>query len=230
MFGFGKKSPPKLVVPEGKTFFDTLNHTFDDVPVGAAPDHKIPTEKFLAASEDYVTMFTNHFQDVNNGVVFGRVLDDMTANIQKIRTAYLANPIEGEFLQDLVLKEQTMGLTGEDEKANTGLFWLVRALEFSVQAVINAMNEPDKTLSNNFQTAYAATLGKWHDAKASFAYGLLLKGVPYRKDFIPLLGADEAKLKSQALPYASSMQKVLDTLDPFVVNKIAAHIGKSKNK
>jgi hypothetical protein len=90
------------------------------------------------------------------------------------------------------------------------------------------MNEPDKTLTNNFQTAYASTLSKWHDGKESFVYGLLLKGVPHRKDFIPLLGADEAKLKSQALPYASSMQKVLDTLDPFIATQVGPHIGRSK--
>jgi len=223
MFGWGKKAEPKLTIPAGKTFFDTLNHTFDDVPIGDAPDHKIPTEKFIAAAEAYVTMF-----QLNTGVVFTKVLEDMSTNITKIRTAYLANPIEGEYLQDLVLNEQKKGLTGEDEKANTGLFWLVRALEFSVQAVINAMNEPDKTLTNNFQTAYASTLSKWHDGKESFVYGLLLKGVPHRKDFIPLLGADEAKLKSQALPYASSMQKVLDTLDPFIATQVGPHIGRSK--
>jgi len=223
MFGWGKKAEPKLTIPKGKTFFDIIQHSFDDVPIGPAPDHKIPTEKFLAASEAYVTMF-----QLNTGVVFTRVLEDMQGNITKIRTAYLANPVEGEYIQDLVLSEQNKGLTGEDAKASTGLFWLVRALEFSVQAVVNAMNEPDKTLPNNFQEAYASTLGKWHDGKETFVYGLLLKGVPNRKDFIPLLGEDEAKLKSQAIPYSDSMKKVLEILDPFAAKEVATRLGRTR--
>lgn len=39
------------------TFFDTLNKSFNDVPVDAANDSAISTTEFLEAAESLITLF-----------------------------------------------------------------------------------------------------------------------------------------------------------------------------
>jgi hypothetical protein len=48
---------PRLVVPEGKTFFDDMKHTFLNIEVGPKPEQKIPTDQFLDASESFIKLF-----------------------------------------------------------------------------------------------------------------------------------------------------------------------------
>jgi hypothetical protein len=48
---------PRLVVPSGETFFDIMKHSFDNVPVGPAPEQGISTAEFLDASESFVKLF-----------------------------------------------------------------------------------------------------------------------------------------------------------------------------
>jgi hypothetical protein len=48
---------PRLVVPPGKTFFEQLSATFDQVELGPAPDQKIPTAAFLDACDSFVKLF-----------------------------------------------------------------------------------------------------------------------------------------------------------------------------
>jgi hypothetical protein len=48
---------PRLVVPAGKTFFDIMKHSFDNVPIGDAPEHGIGTPEFLDASESFSKLF-----------------------------------------------------------------------------------------------------------------------------------------------------------------------------
>jgi hypothetical protein len=44
-------------IPAGKTFIDTLNTSFVDVPVQKENDNAIPTKEFLEASESLTTLF-----------------------------------------------------------------------------------------------------------------------------------------------------------------------------
>jgi hypothetical protein len=48
---------PRLVVPTGETFFDIMKHSFDNVPVGPAPEQGISTAEFLDAAESFVKLF-----------------------------------------------------------------------------------------------------------------------------------------------------------------------------
>lgn len=44
-------------IPEGGTFFDTIQRSFADVHVDAANDNAIPTAEFLEAASSLVTLF-----------------------------------------------------------------------------------------------------------------------------------------------------------------------------
>lgn len=46
-----------VAIPPGKTFFDTLQRSFDQVPIDAANDNGISTTEFLEAAEALVTLF-----------------------------------------------------------------------------------------------------------------------------------------------------------------------------
>ena len=46
-----------VAIPPGKTFFDTLQRSFDQVPVDEANDNGISTTEFLEAAEALVTLF-----------------------------------------------------------------------------------------------------------------------------------------------------------------------------
>ena len=51
------KMAPRLVVPAGETFFDIMKHSFDNVPVGPAPEQGISTAEFLDAAESFIKLF-----------------------------------------------------------------------------------------------------------------------------------------------------------------------------
>lgn len=53
-----KTSANMAAVPAGKTWFDTLKTSFDNVDVG--PDQGIDTSSFLEASEATTTLFGKH--------------------------------------------------------------------------------------------------------------------------------------------------------------------------
>ena len=46
---------PRMVVPPGKTFFEELKVTYDDVKVSS--DNKIPTSQFIDATENFIKLF-----------------------------------------------------------------------------------------------------------------------------------------------------------------------------
>lgn len=46
-----------VVIPEGGTWFDTLQKSFADVPIDAANDNAISTTEFLQAAESLTTLF-----------------------------------------------------------------------------------------------------------------------------------------------------------------------------
>lgn len=45
------------VIPPGKTWLDTLQKSFVDVPVDTANDNAIATKDFLDAAESFTTLF-----------------------------------------------------------------------------------------------------------------------------------------------------------------------------
>ncbi|PQE20522.1 putative het-c2 protein [Rutstroemia sp. NJR-2017a BBW] len=104
-------------IPAGKTFIDTINRSFVDVPVQKENDNAIPTTEFLEASESLTTLF-----DILGSTAFKPVKSDMLGNINKLRERQTAFPAESQTLQDLVINE----IKSKKHTATEGLVWLVR--------------------------------------------------------------------------------------------------------
>jgi hypothetical protein len=49
--------PPKVVVPEGKTFFEVMKRSFVDVPIDESKENAIATTEFLEAAESFKALF-----------------------------------------------------------------------------------------------------------------------------------------------------------------------------
>jgi len=201
---------PRLVVPPGKTFFEELSHTFDDVKLGPAPEQKIPTASFLDACDNFVKLF-----HTSEGLAFTFVEKDIVNNISKVRARFLSHPLESETLQDLANNE----LANKEKKATEGLFWLTRGLEFTSSSIKNSVENPDKELSQSFTDVYQTTLKPYHSWIMSTGFQTALKAVPYRKDFFPKLGDDQAKVSTQATEWLGGVDGVLQVLNPFMNGK-----------
>jgi len=201
---------PRLVIPPGKTLFEEMKHTYDDIQVGPAPEHKIPTSQFLEATESFVMMF-----HVSEGMVFNMVEKDMVGNIAKLRERFLAAPLESETLQDTVNNE----LAAKQKKASDSLFWLTRGLEFTSQSIKHTVENADSELTNSFTTMYQTTLKPYHNWIMQKGFQAGLKTVPYKKDFLSKLGDDQEKVISQAKVWLAGIDRILGILNPFIDSK-----------
>ena len=83
---------PRMVVPPGKTFFEELKVTYNDIQL--KPDQKIPTGDFIDATENFIKLFrklpicqfwcdsrADNTLDISEGLAFSVVEKDMTGNI-----------------------------------------------------------------------------------------------------------------------------------------------------
>jgi len=199
---------PRMVVPTGKTFFEELKFTYNDINLG--PDNKIPSIQFPDATENFVKLF-----HIAEGLAFTVVEKDMVGNITKIRERFLAVPLKSETLQDLVENE----LAEKQKKATDALFWLTRALEFTSASIKHAFENGGKELKNCFQDMYVNTLKPYHSWIMSTGFSAGLNGVPYRKDFFTKMGDDQTKVNEQALEWLGGVDKILAILNPYMNSK-----------
>jgi len=189
-----------------------MKHSFDNVPVGPAPEQGISTAEFLDASESFVKLF-----HISEGLAFTMVEKDMVGNINKLREIYLASPVEGATLQGLVNSE----LAAKKKKGTEALFWLTRALEFTSESIAHSLENADAELTNSFTTMYQTTLKPYHTWLMSKGFQAGLQTVPYRKDFFPKLGGDQDKVSGQAKEWLEGVDRVLKVLKPFIDSKKA---------
>lgn len=98
-------------------------------------------------------------KDLLGSSSFSVVKSDMTGNVAKIRTKFLENPAAHNTLQAIVLVEKDLG---KKRVATEGLLWLMRGLQFTSQALRRNLDDPSEELSVSFQSAYGATLSKFH--------------------------------------------------------------------
>ncbi|CAG7917709.1 unnamed protein product [Penicillium olsonii] len=197
-------------VSADQTWFDTIKRSFADVPIDA--EDGISTTEFLEAAEALVTLF-----DVLGSVAFNPVKNDLLGNIKKVRERQLAAPAESETLQALVLNE----LKTKKHTATEGLVWLVRGLDFTVQALRNNINNASKELSDSFRDAYGNTLKPHHSFFVKPVFSAAMSATPYRKDFYLKLGADQAKVAAQLEKEVAALEKVMAILKAFQDTKQA---------
>jgi len=74
--------------------------------------------------------------------------------------------------------------------AAEGLVWLVRALDFTAQALKANIANPNEELSVSFRTAYKGTLAPHHSFLIKPVFSAAMSATPYRKDFYAKLVND----------------------------------------
>ncbi|RHZ44042.1 GLTP domain-containing protein, partial [Aspergillus thermomutatus] len=195
-------------IPPGGTWFDTLKRSFADVPVN---DNAISTTEFLEAAESLVTLF-----DLLGSKCFAPVKNDLLGNIKKVRDRQLAAPAESETLQALVLNELKTG----KHVATEGLLWLVRGLDFTVQALRHNLDK-ETELSVSFREAYGNTLKPHHSFVVKPIFSAAMSATPYRKDFYEKLGSDSDKVNAALKREVEALEKIVAILNEFLSRKEA---------
>ncbi|KGO73753.1 hypothetical protein PITC_039640 [Penicillium italicum] len=197
-------------IPADGTWFDTMAKSFGDVPIGA--DDGISTTEFLEAAESLVTLF-----DVLGSAAFTPVKNDLLGNIKKVRERQQAAPAESETLQALVLNELKTG----KHVATEGLVWLVRGLDFTVQALRHNIDNASSELSDSFRGAYGNTLKPHHSFFVKPIFSAAMSATPYRKDFYSKLGQDQTKVAAAMAKEVAALEKVIAILKSFQATKPA---------
>ncbi|CAH0059636.1 unnamed protein product [Clonostachys solani] len=197
-------------IPAGGTIVQTFKKSFTDVPIGA--DNSISTTEFLDAAESLTTIF-----DVLGSVAFSPVKNDLGGNIKKLRERQLAAPADSETIQALVKNE----LATKKHVATEGLLWLVRGLEFTCLGLKANVANPSEELADSFRNAYGSTLKPHHSFIVKPIFSAAMSACPYRKDFYPKLGDDQAKVSEEMAAYLAALDKVVGILKEFVNSKEA---------
>ncbi|KAI1205789.1 het-c [Annulohypoxylon truncatum] len=198
--------------PPGGTLLQTFKKSFVDVPIDANNDNAISTTEFLDAAESLTTMF-----DVLGSVAFSPVKSDMLGNVKKIRERQLAAPAESETLQALVINE----LKTKKHTATEGLLWLTRGLEFTCIALSQNIAQEAEELSTSFRNAYGSTLKPHHGILIKPVFSAAMSACPYRKDFYPKLGEDQASVASELRAYLAALENIVGILKGFQSRKEA---------
>ncbi|KAI2619150.1 het-c [Hypoxylon sp. NC1633] len=201
-----------LVIPPGGTLLETFKKSFVDVPVDSNNDNAIATSDFLDAAEALTTMF-----DILGSVAFSPVKSDMLGNIKKIRERQLAAPAESENLQALCINE----LKTKKHTATEGLLWLTRGLDFTCIALSQNLAQGSEELSTSFRSAYGSTLKPHHGILIKPVFSAAMSACPYRKDFYPKLGGDQAKVASELRVYLAALENIVGILKGFQSRKEA---------
>jgi len=158
------------------TFFGSISRSYADVPI---TEDGVDTIAFIEASEGVLALF-----DLLGPTAFGMVIKDMSGNINKVRTRFLAAPLVSGTLEQLVENEAKE----PKRTATQGLLWLLRGLQFTCIALRRSQNDHSEPLTQSFTKAYHDSLGKYHSFVMKPLFALAMKACPERNDFYAKLG------------------------------------------
>ncbi|KAF8326849.1 glycolipid transfer protein domain-containing protein [Cantharellus anzutake] len=186
-------------------FFNTLAKSFTDVTI---TDAGVDTIAFLEASEGIVQLF-----NLLGSAAFAPVKADISGNITKVRTRYLAAPTISATLESLVENEK-----GEKKRTATeGLLWLLRGLQFTCIALQRSVADKKEELSISFTKAYEDTLKKFHNFVVRPIFALAMKACPSRADFYPKLGSPPDKVETELIAWLAALDKIVKRVQEFYV-------------
>jgi hypothetical protein len=154
--------------------------------------------------------------DLLGSKCFAPVKNDLLGNIKKVRDRQLAAPAESETLQALVVNELKTG----KHVATEGLLWLVRGLDFTVQALRHNLDK-ETELSVSFREAYGNTLKPHHSFVVKPIFSAAMSATPYRKDFYEKLGSDSDKVNAALKREVEALENIVATLNAFLSSKEA---------
>ncbi|KAL8287466.1 hypothetical protein RQP46_003324 [Phenoliferia psychrophenolica] len=178
------------------TFFSTISKSYVDVPTAPGVD----TVAFLEATESLIKMFA-----------FSIVQSDMTGNVAKIRTRFLATPDKSATLEDLVENEKTE----KKRTATEGLLWLLRGLKFTQIALARSQADKSEELTVSFTKAYEATLKKFHSFVVKPLFTLAMKSCPYRADFYAKLGSPLSTVEGELDAWLAALDAIIIHLEAY---------------
>ncbi|ORY59408.1 glycolipid transfer protein domain-containing protein [Leucosporidium creatinivorum] len=179
------------------TYFETVQRSYVDVPVS---DAGVDTLAFLEATEGLIKMF-----DLLGNPSFAIVQSDMTGNVAKIRTRYLAHPEQSATLESLMEHEKTE----KKKTATEGLLWLIRGLKFTQIALQRSQADKAEELAVSFTKAYEVTLKKFHSFVVKPLFALAMKACPYRANFYAKLGPPESNVDAELTKWLTALEQII---------------------
>lgn len=183
-------------------YFDQIKRSFADVPV---TDDGVDTVAFLEACEDLVKLF-----DLFGSKAFTVVQSDLTGNITKIRTRYLACTDKSKTLESLVEHEKA----DKQKEATQGLLWLTRGLHFTYEGLRLSQKNQDEEISVSFTKGYETTLKPHHSFVVKPLFGLAMKACPGREDLFAKLGPKE-KVEVDLENWLTGLHKIVNRIQSF---------------
>ena len=103
--------------------------------------------------------------------------------------------------------------------ASEGVLWLVRALDFTAQALRRNLTNSDEELSVSFRDAYGNTLKQFHNFLVKPIFSAAMSATPYRKDFYAKLGDDQARVHKELDEWLAALEERVRILKEFLGRK-----------
>ncbi|TXT09150.1 hypothetical protein VHUM_02624 [Vanrija humicola] len=183
-------------------FFETISKSFVDVPV---TDAGVDTAAFLEAAENLVKIF-----GLFGNPAFAVVQNDITGNINKVRTFFLANPTEAATLESLLAHDKQLHAKQKDRVATDALMWLLRGLKFTALGLRHNVDVETEELSVSFTKAYEGSLKKYHGMMVRPVFYLAMKACPYRATFYPKLGEPQEEVLPKLKAWLSALEAIVE--------------------
>ncbi|KAF8071222.1 GLTP1 [Scenedesmus sp. PABB004] len=118
------------------------------------------------------------------GSAFALVKNDISHNIERLRTRFLTDPLKFELLFAIIEDEVERDDHAHSRSCTKGLLWLKRALEFMMAIMQRLLADPGASMSDVVYETYHATLHRWHGFIASSAFNVAFHFVPSREAFM----------------------------------------------
>ncbi|GMK55744.1 hypothetical protein CspeluHIS016_0208000 [Cutaneotrichosporon spelunceum] len=185
-------------------FFETITKSFEDVPI---TEDGVETSSFLEASEGVVKIF-----NLFGNPAFSVVQNDITGNINKVRTYYTANPTEANTLEKLLAHDKAAHAKPKERVATDALMWLLRGLKFTSMGLRNNLDSKDEELSVSFTKAYEGSLKKYHGMMVRPVFSLAMKACPYRTSFYSKLGEPQDVVLAKLDKWLKALENIIERM------------------
>lgn len=94
-------------------------------------------------------------------------------------------------------------------------------LDFTVQALRHNIDNASAELADSFRGAYGNTLKPHHSFLVKPIFSAAMSATPYRKNFYPKLGQDQAKVSAAMAQEVAALEKVVAIIKAFQETKAA---------
>ncbi|BEJ16191.1 hypothetical protein CspHIS471_0507960 [Cutaneotrichosporon sp. HIS471] len=183
-------------------FFETITKSFEDVPVTPAG---VETAPFLEASEGLVKIF-----NLFGNPAFSVVQNDITGNINKVCTYFLANPTNADTLEKLLAHDKATHPKTKERVATDALMWLLRGLKFTAMGLRINLSDEAEELSVSFTKGYEGSLKKFHGMMVRPVFSLAMRACPYRASFYPKFGQPQDVVMAKLEAWLKALEDIVD--------------------